>query len=450
VSTIKLRRGTTAQWTAANPVLAAGEAGVATDSNRFKIGDGTARWAELPYFVNVSEVSDLVESALALEGGGVDGLLAQRVAQAFPAIATDLPEVNVAGPGGPSPLGTGVGYAFDDVTAIRRVGCVGETVTAAGASFVQNQVSTETGLRARPWAVEFTTDAEDMAIAFRAASDTPRLWVWVDGRPMSRGPRTFSTGVAEDNRSWLRLTFPDARRRTIRVYLARADYGGLSVAAGRTAVATKAVEPLKVALVGDSWFTDNGSVVWPYDTGAPLGFLLGAETFLCGIGLTGYVAAGFSTPYGSPARMAMLARTGADLVVVNGSTNDTGRSASAVTSAARDLYAAIADRLPAARVVVVGPQPVPAGYATSSQVLANRDAVKSAALAAPNVLGFVDPVARQWLTGSGRIDAPAGDGNRDYYVDSSALHLGRSGGQYYAQRILRELVRLGERDDVFY
>jgi len=35
------RRGLAAQWTAANPVLAAGEIGFETDSNKFKVGDGT-------------------------------------------------------------------------------------------------------------------------------------------------------------------------------------------------------------------------------------------------------------------------------------------------------------------------------------------------------------------------------------------------------------------------
>jgi hypothetical protein len=42
---IKLRRGTAAQWTSANPVLAAGEIGIETDTQRSKYGDGTTAWA---------------------------------------------------------------------------------------------------------------------------------------------------------------------------------------------------------------------------------------------------------------------------------------------------------------------------------------------------------------------------------------------------------------------
>jgi hypothetical protein len=46
---IQLRNDTAANWTDADPVLAAGEFGLETDTNQFKIGDGTSSWTELPY-----------------------------------------------------------------------------------------------------------------------------------------------------------------------------------------------------------------------------------------------------------------------------------------------------------------------------------------------------------------------------------------------------------------
>lgn len=46
---IQFRRGTAAQWTSANPTLVAGEMGLETDTNKFKIGDGTTAWASLAY-----------------------------------------------------------------------------------------------------------------------------------------------------------------------------------------------------------------------------------------------------------------------------------------------------------------------------------------------------------------------------------------------------------------
>ena len=45
----QFRRGTAADWTSANTILAAGEMGLETDTNKFKIGNGTLGWTSLPY-----------------------------------------------------------------------------------------------------------------------------------------------------------------------------------------------------------------------------------------------------------------------------------------------------------------------------------------------------------------------------------------------------------------
>jgi hypothetical protein len=47
------RRGTATMWTNANPILGVAEIGYETDTNKFKIGDGTNRWADLTYFVDI-------------------------------------------------------------------------------------------------------------------------------------------------------------------------------------------------------------------------------------------------------------------------------------------------------------------------------------------------------------------------------------------------------------
>lgn len=46
---IQFRRGTASEWTSVNPVLAEGEMGIETDTNLFKIGNGTTTWTNLPY-----------------------------------------------------------------------------------------------------------------------------------------------------------------------------------------------------------------------------------------------------------------------------------------------------------------------------------------------------------------------------------------------------------------
>ena len=47
MTVIQLRRGTSAQWSSANPVLGSGELGVDTTLKILKLGDGAAAWASL-------------------------------------------------------------------------------------------------------------------------------------------------------------------------------------------------------------------------------------------------------------------------------------------------------------------------------------------------------------------------------------------------------------------
>lgn len=46
---IQKKRGTAARWASLNLTLAAGEAGLETDTKRQKTGDGTTKWNDLPY-----------------------------------------------------------------------------------------------------------------------------------------------------------------------------------------------------------------------------------------------------------------------------------------------------------------------------------------------------------------------------------------------------------------
>jgi hypothetical protein len=51
---IQLRRDTAANWESVNPVLALGEPGVETGSNKIKVGDGVTAWLSLDYLVDTS------------------------------------------------------------------------------------------------------------------------------------------------------------------------------------------------------------------------------------------------------------------------------------------------------------------------------------------------------------------------------------------------------------
>jgi hypothetical protein len=69
------RRGTAAQWEAANPVLAAGEIGFEIDEGKFKIGDGVNQWLDLVYFADLTATGESLEGYVSLDSVGVaDGV----------------------------------------------------------------------------------------------------------------------------------------------------------------------------------------------------------------------------------------------------------------------------------------------------------------------------------------------------------------------------------------
>ncbi len=56
---IQLRRDTAADWTSNNPTLSAGEFGWESDTNRFKIGTGSANWTSLEYADTLKSLGDM-------------------------------------------------------------------------------------------------------------------------------------------------------------------------------------------------------------------------------------------------------------------------------------------------------------------------------------------------------------------------------------------------------
>ena len=81
------RRGTAAQWTAANPVLAAGEIGYEIDTEQFRIGDGTSSWSNLSPFKNIEDGgADFIELA---QKGAAHGVATLNASAKIP--LTQLP-----------------------------------------------------------------------------------------------------------------------------------------------------------------------------------------------------------------------------------------------------------------------------------------------------------------------------------------------------------------------
>lgn len=63
---IQIRRDTAANWASVNPVLAQGEMGFETDTEKMKLGDGVTNWNSLNYFITT-------QGSVAITGGTIDG-----------------------------------------------------------------------------------------------------------------------------------------------------------------------------------------------------------------------------------------------------------------------------------------------------------------------------------------------------------------------------------------
>lgn len=74
---LKIRAGTAASWTAANPTLLLGEPGYETDTGELKIGDGVTPWSALGYWLpshahDASDITDGVLSTERIQDGSID------------------------------------------------------------------------------------------------------------------------------------------------------------------------------------------------------------------------------------------------------------------------------------------------------------------------------------------------------------------------------------------
>jgi len=83
---IQIRRDTAANWTSANPVLAAGEPAIETDTGKTKTGDGIRNWSALPYEIE-SGLSSATTAAIGASAAGT-AVLAARADHSHPLPST--------------------------------------------------------------------------------------------------------------------------------------------------------------------------------------------------------------------------------------------------------------------------------------------------------------------------------------------------------------------------
>lgn len=305
--------------------------------------------------------------------------------------------------------------------------------------------------------VTFTVTARRFAIAYRGTR-THDAMVWLDDQPVAATPLvTRSSADTTYALNWIVVELP--ARRTTRVRFAGPlSFTGVDTPVSESAVVKAAPAPLTVGVVSDSMFDFCAQAMCMSRAAAPtLGTLTGWRVWNLAEGGTGYLSASSAPSYGSfvpgrfgsDRRLAAVQRAPIDLLLVNGSFNDAavGAYTPEVHRAAVDAYLDDLARVrPDLPVVLVGIEPL-GRY--QSPYWDTRARTMNATLAAtvgrhPNVIGFIDPYTDRWLTGTGSIVDPKGDGNQDMYVGTDGVHPSVAGVAYYVGRIVTELreVRL--------
>jgi len=350
-----------------------------------------------------------------------------------PSMATPPTEAT-SGPGGAGPIAspTTLPYNTPNVTFL---GSVPVHITALSTDYFQNQINSQNGSGAQACAVEFDYYGAAFSIIYRAASaGSSYWWVWVDGIPATAAPVAWAN-ASSNSKYYHGVTFATAALRRIRIYYSGADFGGMQVKATDSVVPT-AKPGWSVAMLGDSYTQATGATSALQAFPTTLGMLLGCETFLCGIAGTGYTA---GVVFGDPSRTAPILTANPRYVVIVGSINDQAATPTTVGAAATALYSWFATNLPATKLFVAGVQPSN-GMATTGNNVANNAALKTAALAAPNVVTFIDPYTDVWFTGTGHVGATVGDGNRDIFMWTDGIHPSQDGHDYWARRLYADIA----------
>jgi hypothetical protein len=375
-----------------------------------------------------------------------NALFTARAAMSLPVLASP-PTFSTSGPGGSSPIASAVTIAYNNNAAVSFRGLLPLLRSQFGADYWSNGCNGD--WTRPPFWVEFNHYGASFAIQFRdvAGGSSASFWVWVDlgdGNGFRPATSTSQASSADAGGSlfYYRVTFSGAAQRRIRVCLNLADYGGIDIGPTDSISALQTSQQVSIAFFGDSYVEGAASVADTDLLAVRIGEALGSlfNYYRCGQGGTGYVSnggGGGKEIFAGSNRIASLVSVNPEYIVVLGSVNDDASFASAQASAA-NFYSVIATQLPNTRIIVVGPQST--SGAPSSNRNSNNTAVKNAALAAPNVIAYVDSIGDSYITGTGRVGATTGSGNADIMIASDAVHPTATGHLYWATRLYASIV----------
>lgn len=277
------------------------------------------------------------------------------------------------------------------------------------------------GAETIPWALEWVTDSERMELVYQATANVA-LKVFEDGMPHTLDAVVISNGGGGLYR--YRIIPTSGRRlRHFRVEMTTMFPAQLVVSRADTVYAPPINRP-RVGFVMDSYGQQGGLTSIPWRTSD----LLGWEPIVDGDGGSGYlIAPTFRS------RLTAILATDPDALVIAGGIND---GTTGLATEIDTYFDAIVAARPDMPVFVCGPW---AASDTSRVSQAGKFATIQAA-AEDHGFIFLDNFTVPWITGTGTIAAPTGDGNADWMSASDGTHASPDGRRYLATRLAESLT----------
>lgn len=280
--------------------------------------------------------------------------------------------------------------------------------------------------------IEFVTDARSFEILMKGTGDRSRMRLQVDGELIAADP----IALPDDGADYLvKVDFPAKALRKIRINAISPLFAGVVINRNDSILdPVPGPHRFRAMFFGDSITADAAgpAAEEAFTSFAPIAAqLLGWEdAWISGVGSTGYLRA---VPATRPTFRQRFARDvlpyKPDVLVIAGGINDLTFGYNEVNAEADLLFDQIERDLPNTLVFVLGPwnprQIVPPEV--------NR-AIRDAAQNRPNffwIRNFDEP----WITGTGRVTTPTGDGNSDIYTSSDGVHPTADGIDFYARKL---------------
>jgi hypothetical protein len=415
------------------------------------------------------------------------------VAKALPPVKTvDVPTLawSYADGGAATPLTGTVATLAHNTGRVLFYGMTPKDTNFGGTTPKWDRSNVVNAGKSSMYGVHFDTDDTDVCPAFRTNLTDFPVWIWVDDEPLTADPVLFSSmfgGPATAGATYrLRITFTSSKQRRIKIFVSSVSFRFLEHHV--TTQVSPAPRPA-LSMCGGFDSLTNGALglsdmeTWGFRTA----LMLGMEYYSIGAGGRGYVTVdgGGYAKHSDDIVINAIAAVKPDYCVWVGSVNDPGAG---VDVAATSMFSKMATLSPETQIIVAGPQQTNVPGLTAAARIAARDQVRAAAIAAPNVIGFLDILGTDantvpwvagyawavgnttvykggvyrctvahndgttldptgwtllgFLTGTGYSAGVTGDGNRDLYLGLDNVHWQGIGHKAFARYLLEQIVRV--------